>query len=249
MNLNHSVKFSQFYDEVFEVRKINFLVLHHIQANSVQHALDQLYQHQVSAHYLIDDQGNVFELVAENNIAYHAGVSYWQGVNGLNKNSIGIELISKDPFQVGFSEKQMDSLVLLCRNLIHKYSISAKNIVGHSDIAYFNDTELLDRKQDPSHLFNWQYLALNGIGVFPKINNLKDFDRILYSLNDTDPNISRNKLRLKNFGYKITNISNIFDIEMQTLTRIFNRRFNPAKYSQNPDLWYLSSQLILDKLM
>ena len=249
MNLNHSVKFSQYFDEVFEKRKINFLVLHHIQADSVQHALDQLYNHQVSAHFLIDDQGNVFELVEENNIAYHAGVSYWQGVNGLNKNSIGIELISKEPFQIGFSDMQMDSLVLLCRNLINKYLIPVKNIVGHSDIAYFNDSELLDRKQDPSHLFNWEYLAKNGIGIFPKITNLLYSDRILHSLNDIDPDISRNKLRLKNFGYKITNLSNVFDYEMQSLVRVFNRRFNPKKYQENPDLWYLSSQLILNKLV
>ena len=248
LSLNHSVKFHDCFEQVSGVRNIKFIVLHHIQANSLQHALDQLYEHKVSSHFIIDDDGNVFELVQENDIAYHAGVSYWQGYEGLNKYSIGIEIISKDPFNIGFTEVQMHSVIELSRYLSRKYEILPRNIVGHSDIAFSKESNLLDRKQDPSHLFDWSILADYGIGIFPKISLSKNDDNIIFFPQDLSADIFKIKNRLKNFGYRVSNINNVYDEEMQILARVFNRRFNPQKYLENSDLWYHSSHNILNKL-
>lgn len=208
----------KFFQKQNEAREIKFLVLHHVQANSVEHAIEQFIQHEVSSHFLIDEDGKIFELVDENDVAYHAGVSFWAGVDGLNKNSIGIEFINSEPFLKKFTKEQMQAGVELCRYLIEKYKIEPQNIVGHSDIAYSKETGLLDRKQDPSHLFDWKFLAENGVGIFPK-TPLKTSAEIEKS------SLKMSKEMLKKFGYKVENINNDFDPEMQALARVFNRRF------------------------
>ncbi len=223
-------------------RKIDFLVLHHIQANSAQHAISQLKEHQVSSHFLIDENGEIYELVDENDIAYHAGKSYWRGVDGLNSTSIGIEFINSQPFSQKFKKAQMLAGVELCRYLIEKYKIEPQNVVGHSDIAYFADENgLLDRKQDPSHLFDWKFLAKNNIGIFPVSAKLAFFDRILFKIGDKSEEIAKIKQKLADFGYKVQNFDENFDEEMQALVRVFNRRFN----KKDSGVWLKSSEEIL----
>ncbi len=222
MKVDRSKKFSEFFEKKMEPRNIEFLVLHHIEANSVPHAIEQLREHQVSSHYLIDEDGRTFELVDENDVAYHAGVSYWRGVEGLNQTSIGIEFINSAPFEKKFEPVQMQAGLELCRYLIAKYKIPAQNIVGHSDIAYSRETGLPDRKQDPSHLFDWQFLMLNGVGIFPdfSLNILNHF-----KLGEHDEKITKAKTNLIKFGYRVMNLNDEFDQELQALITVFNRRF------------------------
>ncbi len=221
MQIYKSKKFSEFFEKSFSPRKIDFLVLHHIEANSVEHAIDQLLEHKVSAHFLVDESGKIFELVDENDIAYHAGISFWRGCNGLNKNSIGIEFINSSPFVKKFEMAQMQAGVELCKYLIAKYGIEARNVVGHSDVAYYDQPiALLDRKQDPSHLFDWKFLAKNGVGIFPEFSAGEKF-----KLQEKNPEIKKIKESLKEFGYRVVNLNDEFDEEMQALTRVFNRRF------------------------
>lgn len=238
MIINKSKKFSQFFDPVKEPRKIDFLVLHHVEANSADHAIEQFIHHQVSSHFLIDETGEIFELVDENDIAYHAGVSFWKGHEGLNKNSIGVEFINSAPFSKKFSEAQMLAGVQLCKYLIAKYNLET---VGHSDIAYDKETGLLDRKQDPSPLFDWKFLAENGVGVFPQVtqNNKK-----LFACGDRDKNICQIKKRLQGWGYRVTNLNDEFDLEMQLLARVFNRHF----IGKDLDIWCFDSERALSEL-
>jgi len=245
--INRSKKFTEFFDKKNEARKIDFLVLHHIEANSADHAISMLQEHKVSSHFLIDEAGEIFELVDENDVAYHAGVSFWRGFESLNKNSIGIEFMNSAPFKKKFEEAQMHAGVGLCQYLIDKYKIEARNIVGHSDIAYSKGTNLLDRKQDPSHLFDWNFLAQNAVGIFPKIE-LPENDREMFRFGNKALEIITIKKDLQKFGYRLLNDSNEFDEEFQMIVRVFNRRFNPQKFAENSDIWYASSQLILQDL-
>lgn len=289
MIINKTKKFSDFFTKSAEAREIKFLVLHHVQADSVDHAVAQFVEHKVSSHFLIDENGEVFSLVDENDIAYHAGISFWRGFNALNKNSIGIEFINKSPFNKRFEHAQMLVGVELCRYLIDKYSIDARNVVGHSDIAIYpqltwlkacfslkNIKEIfdclkfgkkkflqdsakikafppslsgfLDRKQDPSHLFDWKFLAQHKVGIFPEISLPSEGDKKLFSIGSKDPKVKFFKEKLASFGYRVTNFNQEFDRETQMLVRVFNRRFNPSKFNDDADSWYLSSQLILDEL-
>lgn len=244
--INNSKKFSEFFTKSPENRKINFLVLHHVAADSIDHAIDLFKQSKVSSHYLIDENGEIFQLVDENDIAYHAGYSFWSGVEGLNSCSIGIEFLNKSPFKKKFKKAQMLAAVDLCRNIIKKYQILPKNIVGHSDIAYNPANGLLDRKQDPSELFDWKLLAQNSIGIFPEIPFSFLKNKILYKLGNKDSEIKFLKEKLAKFGYKVTNFNDEFDIEMQMLTKVFNRRFIGAA---DDSLWRLSSNMALTALI
>ena len=230
-------------------RSVKYLVLHHIASDSVQEAMAMLVQHQVSAHFLIDFAGNVLELVAENNIAYHAGTSYWQGQNGLNENSIGIEFLNPQPEILPFTSQQLQTGLALLQYLIKKYHISQNSILGHSDIAYFNDSQLLNRKQDPSILFDWQFLAKNGVGFFPKINCQEDF--IQFSFGDCHQDISQIKQKLHFLGYKVLEFSGQFNLHMQQLTIVFNRHFNNIFSKENNYChhWLKSSSLALEKMV
>ena len=82
-------------------RQIDFLIMHHLQANSIAETIEALEHYEVSAHFLIDNNGKIVQLVDENDISFHAGVSCWNGFEGLNFNSIGIEFINMTGFAQG----------------------------------------------------------------------------------------------------------------------------------------------------
>jgi N-acetyl-anhydromuramyl-L-alanine amidase AmpD len=230
-------------------RQIDFLILHHLQANSIAQTVEALEYHQVSAHFLIDKNGKIAQLVDENDIAFHAGVSCWNGFEGLNINSIGIEFINSDPFSNNFSQQQMLAGVDLASYLINKYNIQSRYVLGHSDIAYNSATGFLDRKQDPSHLFDWEFLARNNIGLYPKLFLDSAEESLKFELGDENSQIEKIKKNLQEFGYKVMNINDVFDEEMQMLTRVFNRHFNNKIDPRSLDLWLQSSDQILKELM
>jgi len=121
-------------------------------------------QSEVSCHYLIKKSGEIFTVVPESYIAWHAGKSSWGNYKSLNTNSIGIE-ITNPGHELGykkFSKKQISSLLKLSRYLIKKYKINLKDILGHSDIAS-------ERKKDPGEKFPWKYLSQNKVGLWHTI--------------------------------------------------------------------------------
>jgi N-acetylmuramoyl-L-alanine amidase len=116
---------------------------------------------EVSSHYLIEEDGQLFQLVAEEKRAWHAGVSCWQGRENLNDTSIGIELVNPG-HEFGyrsFPQKQIESLLVLLDSVKSRHKIGTARFLGHSDIAP-------GRKMDPGNLFPWKVLAKNGFGIF-----------------------------------------------------------------------------------
>jgi AmpD protein len=103
----------------------------------------------VSAHYLITRQGEIYRLVDERNVAWHAGLSSLRGrhiVNSCNEFSIGIELMGGKNFE--YTDEQYRALIELIRDIRTRYEIAAENIVGHDFIAP-------GRKEDPGPHFDW----------------------------------------------------------------------------------------------
>ena len=243
MQINKDKKFTEFFDALSakQFRKIDFLVLHHVAANSADHAIEMFKECRVSAHFLVDEAGNIFELVDENDIAYHAGVSFWKGVDSLNKVSIGIEFINSKPFEKKFEKEQLIAGIQLCKYLIAKHKIAPANVVGHSDIAYDRTTNLLDRKQDPSHLFDWKFFGENGVGIFPQFN---PEETKLFEFGNKDAAILAIKQNLKKFGYRVLNLNDEFDAEMQALATVFNRRF----IGKDLNFWCVGANEVLLKI-
>jgi len=114
---------------------------------SVEGVLQQFKQYGVAAHYLIGRDGNVYELVEPNNVAYHAGKSVLpDGTTAVNSCSIGIEIMCT--YTVGPNEGQYASLRKLIDQLDKTYKF--KYILGHFDIAP-------GRKTDPWHFVDQGY--------------------------------------------------------------------------------------------
>ncbi len=237
----------------------NFIVIHHTEAETAKDVIEAYLFHKVSAHYLIDDCGKTYNLVADCNIAYHAGFSYWQGLEGLNKHSIGIELQSKNVY-LPFNKIQIENLILLLQNLTTKHNIAKSNIIGHSDIAYFQESRMLNRKQDPSAVFPWNILANAGFGKYSKLaqsffslTNLPEKAICFYL--QSSPVILEAKQKLSQLGYLVNEINDQFDNEMLALNLVFCRHFNSALFSKYNDshpifkTWQESSALILADLV
>jgi N-acetylmuramoyl-L-alanine amidase len=147
------------------VHRIDTLVLHYTGMPSAAAALDRLCDPaaRVSAHYLVEEDGTLWRLVAEDRRAWHAGVSAWEGEGEINARSLGIEIVNPG-HEWGyrpFPEAQMRAVEELCRDLVARHAIPATRIVGHSDIAP-------ERKADPGELFDWPRLARAGIGLWPE---------------------------------------------------------------------------------
>lgn len=143
----------------------SILVLHYTGMEDIQASLARLRdpQAEVSAHYLVGEDGLIYRLVDEKMRAWHAGVAFWRGERDVNSHSIGIE-IQNPGHEFGyraFPDRQIDAVIALSQRILSRHPIPAANIVGHSDIAP-------DRKTDPGELFPWAKLAANGIGQFPK---------------------------------------------------------------------------------
>ena len=143
---------------------VDMLVLHYTGMETAAAALERLVDPaaQVSAHYLIDEDGAVYRLVDETQRAWHAGASFWRGATDINHRSIGIELVNPG-HQFGyrpFTEAQMAALVALAVDIVRRHAIPARNVVGHADVAP-------RRKTDPGEFFDWPRLAAAGVGLWP----------------------------------------------------------------------------------
>ena len=143
--------------------KIDMIVIHCL-AHDVKGAIESFHLHQVSSHYLIDENGKIYQFVDDDKRAWHAGKSFWQRKENLNHNSIGIELCSKSFGQEAYPPAQISALIRLCQRLKRKYHIKKERILGHSDIAP-------TRKADPGKAFPWRYLARHGLGVWYDLKN------------------------------------------------------------------------------
>ncbi len=118
-------------------------MLHYTNA-SQERSLQLLTHGEVSSHYLIGDdkKATIYKLMDENLRAWHAGESQWQGRTWMNSSSIGIEIVNpgfKDTptgrLWYPYSEAQVESLIVLLKDISQRYAISPRSIVGHSDIA------------------------------------------------------------------------------------------------------------------
>jgi N-acetylmuramoyl-L-alanine amidase len=143
----------------FNLRKPNFVIIHHTAQNSCAQTLTTFTTHstQVSAHYVICKDGTIHHMLNDYMRAWHAGVARWGNDADINSSSIGIEL-DNNGFEP-FTDAQLNSLLKLLAALKKQYNIPTANFIGHGDIAP-------TRKNDPNWLFPWQTLSQNGFGYW-----------------------------------------------------------------------------------
>ena len=143
----------------FNLRKPNYVIIHHTAQDSVEQTLRTftLPRTSVSSHYVISDDGEIYQMLNDYYRGWHAGVGKWGNNTDLNSSSIGIEL-DNNGFEP-FSEAQIKSLIDLLGVLKERHGIPTANFIGHSDIAP-------SRKVDPNVNFPWERLAEEGYGYW-----------------------------------------------------------------------------------
>jgi N-acetylmuramoyl-L-alanine amidase len=186
---------------------VSMVVLHYTGMQTGAAALDRLCdaEAKVSAHYMIDDDGTVSQMVAEDKRAWHAGRSFWRGVTDVNSASVGIELVNPghEWGYRAFPEAQMESLIPLLHGIIQRHDVPRANVVGHSDVAPA-------RKEDPGELFDWELIARYRLALpRPELRIASPY------VND-----GAFMLALERYGYDIS--------DALAAVRAFQRRWRPA---------------------
>jgi N-acetylmuramoyl-L-alanine amidase len=113
---------------------------------------------EVSSHYLISADGEVLNLVSEDQRAWHAGKGSWGSISDVNSDSIGIEI--ENDGRAPFAAKAMLAVEDLVADLRARYQLPPEAVIGHSDLAP-------TRKSDPGARFDWRRLAQFGLSVWP----------------------------------------------------------------------------------
>lgn len=201
----------------------DMLVLHYTGMETGAAALARLTEEisQVSAHYLVEEDGTIFQLVEDNRRAWHAGVAAWRGETNINARSIGIEIVNPG-HEFGyraFPKIQMASVIDLSKNIVERHGILPTHVVGHSDVAPV-------RKEDPGELFAWEKLSETGVGLWFEKGWKTDPSRPPLFVGDEGEAVLRLRQHLKGIGYAITEIG-LFDEELSSVIKAFQRHWRP----------------------
>lgn len=220
--------------------RARFLILHYTALDDVR-SLKVLTEEQVSAHYLVtknppfrNGKPVVLQLVPEDQRAWHAGISNWNGRANLNDSSIGIEIVNlgftDNMFGVRtwypYNETQITALAALTKDIIRRNNITPDNVLGHSDIAPL-------RKQDPGKLFPWKRFAEMGVGAWPDDATVNKY------LAGRQPNASADVLvlqkTLRQYGYDKIPQNGELDKETRLTISAFQMHFRPSDIDGNAD--------------
>jgi N-acetylmuramoyl-L-alanine amidase len=224
--------------------RIQFVVVHYTNA-SLERSLQLLTHGEVSSHYLIgDDKGaTIYKLMDENVRAWHAGESEWNGRTWLNSSSIGIEIVNpgfKDTptgrVWYPYTEDQVQSLIVLLKDISKRHGIKPRDIIGHSDIAPL-------RKLDPGPLFPWKRLAAEGLGIWP---NEQAVARQQMLFAEQLPSISWFQAQLARLGYASPQTGEL-DVATRHVIAAFQMHFRPARFDGTPDAQTAALLLVLNQ--
>ncbi|MCW6592864.1 N-acetylmuramoyl-L-alanine amidase [Yersinia ruckeri] len=217
-------------------KRVRFLILHYTVVDFVG-AITVLTGSTVSSHYLIPDPTDpgyiaagfdglrIFNLVDENDRAWHAGISHWHDRTNLNDSSIGIELVNQAIDNKGsftfppYSDEQIEALKDLAFNILQRYpDITPTHVLAHSDIS-------LGRKSDPGAAFPWYELYMCGIGAWYD-DETKDKYELKFS--KCIPPKSEVLHLFKTYGYDVSHAES--DLGLEILVRGFQLHFRPECY-------------------
>ncbi|HLV24379.1 MAG TPA: N-acetylmuramoyl-L-alanine amidase [Moheibacter sp.] len=239
--------------------RVRFLVLHYTALDNFR-SIDVLTNQEVSAHYLVPDDftDSIFVLVEESKRAWHAGASYWKGINNINFSSIGIEIVNQgyttttpvsgnpdlantERFFYDFPQKQIDKVAELSLDIIERYKIEPVNVLAHSDVAP-------QRKHDPGPKFPWKKLYADyGIGAwYEDVQKNMYLSQFPYAEIDSSAFILSVQNDLEKYGYEIQK-TGIWDGQTKKVITAFQYHFRPEKYDGliDAETWAILKALIL----
>ena len=203
--------------------KPNMLVLHYTGMPDTDAAIRHLCfaASEVSAHYVVKEDGYVVQCVPESRRAWHAGQSAWEGETDINSGSIGIEIANPghDNGYPDFPRRQIAAVTALCRSIFTRHRIPPERVLAHSDVAP-------SRKRDPGEKFPWRTLHQSGIGLWVKPAPIVAGP--IYVLGESNPAIAELQEMLSRYGYAVKPSGHL-DGTTRDVIAAFQRHFRPEK--------------------
>jgi N-acetylmuramoyl-L-alanine amidase len=198
------------------------ILLHYTGLPTAEVALRQLRDPaaQVSAHYLVREDGCLFQLVPEARRAWHAGRGSWAGESDMNDVSIGIE-IANAGHRGGlppYPPAQIKTIIALCQDIIERWHIRPERVLAHSDVSH-------GRKIDPGEHFPWGKLAKAGIGHYVTPAAIEDGPRVVPGAKG--PEVAELQAMLVRYGYGLE-VTGLYDAVTESAITAFQRHFRPA---------------------
>jgi len=176
---------------------------------------------EVSCHYVVDEDGEVLQVVAESRRAWHAGVGVWKGERDLNSASIGIEICNPghDGGLPPFPRAQIEATIALCQDICARHAIRPERVLAHSDIASA-------RKRDPGERFPWDELARSGVGHWVAPAAVPGDP--LFARACEGPHVRSLQALLSLYGYGLE-MSGVYDRATEIVVAAFQRHFRPQR--------------------
>lgn len=198
------------------------LVLHYTGMKSGEEALARLRDPdaKVSSHYMVEEDGRIFSLVAEERRAWHAGASFWRGRRNLNGDSVGIEIVNPghEWGYRAFPEAQIASVIALVADIRTRWEIEDRDIIGHADVAP-------TRKEDPGELFPWKRLAEAGHGLWAEAPAAPGDP---FGEGETGAAVFALQAGFTRLGYDLPP-SGTFDADTTAVVKAFQRHWRPER--------------------
>jgi len=203
-------------------RAPDILILHYTGMRTAEAAIARLCDPaaEVSAHYVVDEDGRILKLVDERDRAHHAGVSFWKGERDVNSASIGVEIVNPG-HEFGyrpFPDVQVEAVIALCRDILGRWPIPPERVLAHSDVAP-------TRKQDPGELFPWHRLAAAGVGRLVAEAPVEPGPS--FGPGSEGPPVRAIQALFAHYGYGIE-LTGVYDTQTAAVVAAFQRHFRPA---------------------
>ena len=196
---------------------------------------------EVSAHYVVGENGGITQLVPESRRAWHAGRSSWAGESDVNSASIGIEIanpghwwdlaglpdrdpswpVETHPGYSDFPEVQIAAVIALSRDIVARHGIRPERVLGHSDVSP-------GRKRDPGERFPWDRLASAGVGVVVAPEPIGSVGGRDLTTGETSPAVAAMQVLFARLGYGIT-IDGHFGATTRDVVEAFQRHWRREK--------------------
>lgn len=203
---------------------VDLLLLHYTGMGDGLSALQRLCDPnppRVSCHYLVFEDGEIVQLVAEGRRAWHAGAGSWEGREDINSRSIGIEIVNPG-HAFGyrpFPDPQVEAVIALASDIVSRQAIPRARVLAHSDTAPA-------RKQDPGELFPWSRLAGAGLGLWVPPAPLAEGPT--YRRGEEGPPVQALQALLAMLGYGLT-VTGVYDLATEQVVTAFQRHWRPAR--------------------